>query len=213
MNKDDMHILLLDNYDSFTYNLADYLLQTGVRVTVRRNDRIHPQTLDGLKPDGICLSPGPGRPQDSGALMPLLRSWHTRLPMLGICLGQQAIGELFGARLVHAATPVHGKTSEITCVDHPMMAGIPRRFRVMRYHSLILESLDGTGLLPLAHTHDGELMALAHGALPLWGVQFHPESVLSEHGLTLLGNWVRLVDQWRIRQTSSVDYAANEYIA
>lgn len=212
MNK-DMHILLLDNYDSFTYNLADYLLQTGVRVTVRRNDRIGPETLDGLNPDGICLSPGPGRPRDAGVLMPLLRCWHTRLPMLGICLGQQAIGELFGARLVHATAPVHGKTSEIRCADHPMMAGMPPRFRVMRYHSLILESLDGTGLLPLAHTDDGALMAFAHAVLPLWGVQFHPESVLSEHGLALLGNWVRLVDECRILQTSSVDYAANKNIA
>ncbi|MFZ4635393.1 MAG: anthranilate synthase component II, partial [Saprospiraceae bacterium] len=119
--------------------------------------------------------------------------WHKRIPVLGICLGHQAIGELFGARLVHAAEPVHGKTSGINTLAHPLFDGLPTRFEVMRYHSLLLESLDHTPLMPLAHTDHGELMALAHPELPLWGVQFHPESVLSKHGLAMMQNWVSFV--------------------
>jgi anthranilate synthase/aminodeoxychorismate synthase-like glutamine amidotransferase len=188
-----MHLLLIDNYDSFTYNLADYLMQTGASVTVRRNDQFDPLTLDHLMPDGICLSPGPGRPADAGALMPLLERWCQHVPVLGICLGHQAIGVLFGAQLAHAAEPVHGKTSSIQAVAHPLFEGLPSRFEVMRYHSLLLEHIEDTPLMPLAYTDQGELMALAHRTLPLWGVQFHPESVLSEHGLAMMQNWVSFV--------------------
>jgi anthranilate synthase/aminodeoxychorismate synthase-like glutamine amidotransferase len=114
-------------------------------------------------------------------------------PMLGVCLGHQAIGEFYGARLVKAAKPVHGKTSRIHCMPHPIFAGMPPDFSVMRYHSLLLESLEGTPLVPLAFTEQGELMAMAHRSLPLYGVQFHPESILTEYGLQLIENWIRVV--------------------
>lgn len=187
-----MKVLLLDNYDSFTYNLADYLAQAGASVSVRRNDGINPETLDHLDPDAICLSPGPGRPETSGALMPLLRCWHTRIPVLGVCLGHQAIGQLFGCRLVHGPEPVHGKTSRIEVdITHPMFSGMPSPIEVMRYHSLVLAAPLHPDLIPLAMAPTGELMAMAHRSLPLWGVQFHPESILTDCGIELLHNWLK----------------------
>jgi anthranilate synthase/aminodeoxychorismate synthase-like glutamine amidotransferase len=198
-----MRVLLLDNYDSFTYILADYLMQAGASVTVKRNDQINPQTLDNLEPQAICLSPGPGRPESSGGLMPLLQYWHTSIPILGVCLGHQAIGQLLGCRLVHAIAPVHGKTSPITADNtHSMFQGMPAAFQVMRYHSLILTTPVHPDLLPLAFTPEGELMAMAHKNLPLWGVQYHPESILTAYGLHLLHNWLQCArhhQQHRVR--------------
>jgi anthranilate synthase/aminodeoxychorismate synthase-like glutamine amidotransferase len=188
-----MKVLLLDNYDSFTYNLYDYLLQTGVECQVLRNDALPLEGFQALDFQAIVLSPGPKRPADAGLLMPLLRMYAGRVPILGVCLGHQAIGELFGARLLRAALPMHGKTTRIRHTGHPLFRGIPEQFEVMRYHSLILESLEGTPLRGIAHTPEGELMALAHPKLPLLGVQFHPESILSPEGLTLLRNWTELV--------------------
>jgi anthranilate synthase/aminodeoxychorismate synthase-like glutamine amidotransferase len=184
-------ILLLDNYDSFTYNLYDYLLQAGAECRVVRNDALPLKAFETLGFEAIALSPGPKRPADAGLMMSLIERWHRRVPMLGICLGHQAIGEFFGAKLVKARLPMHGKTSEISLrAEHPLFADLPRRFSVMRYHSLLLESLHGTPLEVLAATDSGEIMALAHRSLPLTGVQFHPESVLTEHGLRLVRNWV-----------------------
>ncbi len=185
-----MRILLLDNYDSFTYNLYDYLLQTGVECTVLRNDVFELDDLERSSFDGIVLSPGPKRPVDAGLMMSVIARWHQRLPILGICLGHQAIGEFFGAPLIKAALPMHGKTSVIQHSEHPLFTGIPTSFTVMRYHSLLLESLDGTPLDCIARTATGEIMALTHPTLPLTGVQFHPESILTEYGLLLLQNWV-----------------------
>ena len=191
-----MNILLLDNYDSFTYNLRDYLLQTGVRCQVVRNDALDLEDFERMDFQAIVLSPGPGRPADAGLMMPLLARWYDRAPILGICLGHQALGEFFGAKLVKAAVPMHGKTSEIRHIGtHPLFAGIPQEFQVMRYHSLLLESLAHTPLYAPAHTVTGEIMALAHRALPLTGVQFHPESVLTEHGLQMIRNWVAECNQ------------------
>ena len=185
-------VLLLDNYDSFTYNLYDYLLQAGVECQVVRNDALPLDAFEGLDSEAIVLSPGPKRPTDAGLMMTLIERWHQRVPMLGICLGHQAMGEFFGAKLVKAALPMHGKTSEIQHRGgHPLFADIPQRFRVMRYHSLLLHSLDGCPLDVLAATDAGEIMALAHRSLPLVGVQFHPESVLTQHGLRLVHNWVK----------------------
>lgn len=185
-----MNILLLDNYDSFTYNLQDYLLQAGAQCRVMRNDACSLAAFERLDFDALVLSPGPERPAAAGLLMPLLGKVFDKKPVLGICLGHQALGELFGARLVKAHLPMHGKTSLITHTGHPLFQQIPRQFAVMRYHSLLLESLDGTPLQAIAHTEAGEIMALAHAELPLLGVQFHPESILTEWGLQLLKNWV-----------------------
>lgn len=188
-----MKILLLDNYDSFTYNLYDYLLQTGAECQVLRNDALPLAAFEQLDFQAIVFSPGPKRPADAGLMPALIERLHDRVPMLGICLGHQALGEFFGAQLVKAKVPMHGKTTEIRHNGHPLFTGIPERFTVMRYHSLLLESLDGTPLECLAKTDDGEIMALTHRSLPIVGVQFHPESILTEHGLQLLKNWVRIV--------------------
>lgn len=186
-----MKVLLLDNYDSFTYNLYDYLLQAGAECQVVRNDALALDAFEQLAFDAIVLSPGPGRPAEAGLLLPLLERWQARVPILGICLGHQALGEFFGARLVLAPVPRHGKTSVVRHDgQHALFAGIPLEFNAMRYHSLLLESLEGSPLRPLAHTESGEIMALVHDSLPLAGVQFHPESILTEHGLILLKNWL-----------------------
>ena len=189
-----MKLLLLDNFDSFTYTLADYLHQLGAEVVVRRND-VPLAELRALDVQGIVLSPGPGMPATAGNLLAVLAEYHQRLPMLGVCLGQQALGEFFGARLRRAARPMHGKVSEIELLGNdPWLAGLPRRQPVTRYHSLALEtSTLPPALLPLAHTTDPdrELMALRHATLPLYGVQFHPEALLTTHGLAWLRNWMR----------------------
>ncbi|MBK7938183.1 MAG: aminodeoxychorismate/anthranilate synthase component II [Lewinellaceae bacterium] len=187
-----MKVLLLDNYDSFTYNLYDYLLQTGVECRVVRNDVFPIAFFEHLDFDAIVFSPGPKRPSDAGLMPALIRHFHRRAPMLGICLGHQALGEFFGAELVKATLPMHGKTTRIAHSDHPLFEGIPQEFTVMRYHSLLLRSLENTPLECIAHTASGEVMALAHRRLPLLGVQFHPESILTEYGLPLLKNWVKI---------------------
>lgn len=190
-----MKILLLDNYDSFTYNLYDYLWQTGVQCTVLRNDAFTMEELEALDFQAIVLSPGPKRPIDAGMMMAVIAQYYQRLPILGICLGHQALGEFFGAKLLKAVLPMHGKTTLIQHNGHPVFQEIPQKFTVMRYHSLLLESLEGTALECLASSDTGEIMALAHQDLPLVGLQFHPESILTEHGLQLLRNWVASIQE------------------
>ena len=187
-----MKVLLLDNYDSFTYNLYDYLLQTGVECMVHRNDAFSIDDFEKLNFQAIVLSPAPKHPASAGQMMPLLHRFIGKVPILGICLGHQAIGEYFGARLVKARVPMHGKTSVIRHHDHPLFEGIPEYFQVMRYHSLLLESLSETPLQCIASSPENEIMALAHPDLPVWGMQFHPESILTEYGLELLHNWVKM---------------------
>ncbi len=187
-----MPILLLDNYDSFTYNLYDYLLQAGAECVVVRNDVLSLHEFERLGIEAIVLSPGPKRPSDAGIMLPLIAAWYKRVPMLGICLGHQALGEFFGARLIKARVPVHGKTTPVQHNGHPLFQGIPSPFSVMRYHSLVLESLAETPLESIAQTEEGEIMALAHRSLPLTGVQFHPESIGTEFGLQMLKNWLDL---------------------
>lgn len=187
-----MRILLLDNYDSFTYNLYDYLLQTGADCVVLRNDALTLQEFERLNVEAAVFSPGPKRPADAGVMLQLIGAWRRRMPMLGICLGHQALGEFFGARLVKARVPMHGKTAPVRHNGHPLFEGVPSPFLVMRYHSLVLESLDGTPLENIAQTGEGEIMALAHRSLPLTGVQFHPESILTEYGLQILKNWLNI---------------------
>ena len=183
------NLLLIDNFDSFTYNLWHYFLQLGASCEVVRNDHIDINALKSGSYDGLVLSPGPRKPADAGMLMECVGALHRSVPMLGICLGHQAIGAYFGASLVKASLPVHGKTSRIVHRGDPLFAGLPETFSVMRYHSLILENLPSC-LECIAQTARGEVMALRHRELPLTGIQFHPESVLTEYGLAMLQNWL-----------------------
>ncbi|QIL76813.1 anthranilate synthase component II [Hymenobacter sp. HDW8] len=187
-----MRLLLLDNFDSFTYNLLDYLQQLQVQVQVVRND-VPLEAIRELEFDAIVLSPGPGTPSRAGVMPELIQAYHQRVPMLGVCLGHQALGEFFGAKLQRAVRPMHGKVSEIEFAPQEMLfQNLPPKLKVTRYHSLLISGLPET-LVPLAHTTDEhqEIMALRHHSLPLYGVQFHPEALLTSHGLALLGNWVK----------------------
>ncbi|MBF9255268.1 aminodeoxychorismate/anthranilate synthase component II [Pontibacter sp. 172403-2] len=185
-------LLLLDNFDSFTYNLVDYFGQLGVEAKVVRND-VPLAVLKQLPVTAVVLSPGPGVPQQAGHLMDVIQHYHRRVPMLGICLGHQALGEFFGAKLEKALRPMHGKISDIACVADPIFAGLPATMPVVRYHSLVLRHMPQT-LVPLAHTPDGELMAFRHKALPIYALQFHPEAALTTYGLHMLQNWLSIVN-------------------
>lgn len=188
-----MRLLLLDNFDSFTFTLADYLRQLGAEVVVRRND-VPLAALQVESFDGVVLSPGPGTPSQAGVMPALIQAYYKEMPMLGVCLGHQALGEFFGATVTRAARPMHGKVSEMHCDTAEMLfAGLPATQLITRYHSLIVREPLPPVLLPLAHTAGPgpELMALRHRTLPLYGVQFHPEALLTPHGLAILGNWLR----------------------
>ncbi|RDC66268.1 anthranilate synthase component II [Adhaeribacter pallidiroseus] len=183
-------ILLLDSFDSFTYNLLDYFGQLGVTAQVVRNS-VPLAQIQLLDFQAIVLSPGPGKPREAGVLMELIDFYHDKLPMLGICLGHQAMGEFFGATLVKGIKPMHGKVSEITCAPDPIFAGLPRTMPVVRYHSLVLQQ-PSVHMVPLAYTAAGELMAFRHVSLPLYALQFHPEAALTTYGLHILRNWVTI---------------------
>jgi anthranilate synthase/aminodeoxychorismate synthase-like glutamine amidotransferase len=185
-------LLILDNFDSFTYNLLDYFEQLGVRTAVVRNN-VTLEEIQCLEFQAIVLSPGPGRPGEAGVMGQVISYYQERVPLLGICLGHQALGEFFGACLTNAWRPMHGKVSEILCAADPLFAGLPRRMPVVRYHSLVLEQLPDV-LQPLAYTGQGELMAFRHRQLPIYGLQFHPEAYLSTYGLNLLQNWLTIVN-------------------
>ncbi|GGG46299.1 anthranilate synthase component II [Hymenobacter glacieicola] len=187
-----MRLLLLDNFDSFTYNLLDYLRQLGCEVLVRRNN-VPLAELQALSFDGIVLSPGPGTPAAAGVMPAVIEAYHQQLPMLGVCLGHQALGEFFGAQVSRAARPMHGKVSEVAWLaPSPLSAGLPLRMPVTRYHSLVLDQLPPSlEALARTTTTEQEIMALRHRTLPLYGVQFHPEALLTPNGLALLGNWVK----------------------
>jgi anthranilate synthase/aminodeoxychorismate synthase-like glutamine amidotransferase len=185
-----MQLLVIDNYDSFTYNLYDYLSQSGAACTVLRNDEFSVEQLTSFRQyDGVVLSPGPKRPSDAGLLLPLVAHLHQQLPILGICLGMQAIGEYFGARLIRAELPMHGKVSKVNHLQQGLFENIEQPTAVMRYHSLILENLPPE-LEATAWTTTGEIMALKHRYYALEGVQFHPESVLTDRGLQMISNWL-----------------------
>ena len=183
-------IFLIDNYDSFTYILHDYILQTGRECRVVRNDEVTLDELIAYNPERLIISPGPETPLQAGISMSAITHFHDRIPILGVCLGHQALGMFFGAKLAQLSYPMHGKTSEVTHSGHPVFDGIPSPFTVMRYHSLAIGDFPGIGLKATAHTADGTIMALAHDTYSCIGVQFHPESVGTEHGLQLLKNWV-----------------------
>ncbi len=187
-----MNLLVVDNFDSFTYMLVDYLRQAGADCRVVRNNE--PMAEFTSQPvDGVVLSPGPGIPRLAGRLMAVIAHYYQRLPMLGVCLGHQALGEFFGADLVPAAQPMHGKVSAIRVLTNDeLLRNLPVTVEVTRYHSLLLTNLPAD-LVTTAVTDSNELMAMRHRTLPLWGVQFHPEAVLTRNGLQLLTNWVDLV--------------------
>ena len=186
-------ILLIDNYDSFTFNLVHFLGELGAPCDVRRNDTLDVAAAMALAPEAIVLSPGPCTPSEAGICLDLIEAAAGRVPVLGVCLGHQAIGQAFGGEVVRAPVPVHGKTSPIFHHGSDIFAGLPSPFRATRYHSLIVarESMPDA-LLPTAYTEDGLVMGLRHRHWPIFGVQFHPESIASEHGHALLGNFLAL---------------------
>ena len=186
-------ILMIDNYDSFTYNLVQYFGELGAQVLVHRNDRITLDEIEALAPDQICVSPGPCSPTEAGISVPLILRFAGKIPILGVCLGHQAIGAAFGGRVVRAKVIMHGKTSEITHAGSDVFTNLPSPFTVIRYHSLAIERETLPDCLEItAQTADGEIMGVRHKTLPVYGVQFHPESILSEHGHALLQNFLRL---------------------
>lgn len=180
---------LIDNYDSFTYILWHYLLELHPEVVVWKNDAINAAELRRLNPERIILSPGPCRPESAGNMMEIIASFYRKTPILGICLGHQALGTFFGAKLSYAARPFHGKTSEVRHLGNAIFKGLPNPVQVMRYHSLLLEDWDETVIHPLAFTKEKELMAFRHRQFPCMGIQFHPESVKTEFGKQMLQNW------------------------
>ncbi len=180
---------LIDNYDSFTHILHHYLLQLHADVRVFRNNEISTKALAELHPERIIISPGPGRPLQAGISNDVIAHFHTATPILGICLGHQALGEFYGAALVKAERPVHGSTTAVQHSDDTLFAGIPPVFQAMRYHSLIIKNWEALPLIPLASTEKQEPMAFRHEHYPSVGIQFHPESILTEHGLQMLANW------------------------
>jgi len=181
--------VLIDNYDSFTHILRDYLLQVHDNVIVVRNDKATVAEILSWGPERIIISPGPATPEDSGITLPLIKAAHKYTPILGICLGHQALAQCFGAKLMKAQLPMHGKTSMITHHgNHSVFKNIPHRFSVMRYHSLLIDGCTDV-MEPLAYTDEKELMAFAHKVYPAIGIQFHPESVMTEYGLQIIRNW------------------------
>jgi anthranilate synthase component II len=184
-------VLLIDNYDSFTYNLYQYLCELGAEVTVRRNDAISVEEARMLKPDFVVISPGPGVPSDAGISIDLIRALAPTVPILGVCLGHQAIAEAFGSVIVRAPELMHGKASDIHHDGSGVFEGLPTPFSAIRYHSLCAapESVPDS-LLVTARTQSGVIMAIRHREYPVHGVQFHPESILTEHGKDLLRNFL-----------------------
>jgi len=185
-------IFVLDNYDSFTYNLVHLLYASGQEVRVARNRDIAPDAVLALEPDAIVLSPGPGRPQDAGCLMDLVRTARGRVPMLGVCLGHQAIGAVYGATVTYAKSIMHGKTSPIRHDEKGLFAGLPQDFQAVRYHSLALdEKTIPADLTVTARTPDGEVMGVRDEKARVEGIQYHPESVLTEFGMEQIMNFLR----------------------
>jgi anthranilate synthase component 2 len=185
-------LLMIDNYDSFTYNLVQYLGELGQEVKVVRNDEMTVDEIEALRPERVVLSPGPCTPNEAGISLDLVKRLAGRLPILGVCLGHQAIGQAFGGRIVHAKTLMHGKVSSIHHEGKGVFAGLPTPYDATRYHSLAIERASCPAELEItAWTEDGEIMGVRHRSLPVEGVQFHPESILTQHGHALLRNFLQ----------------------
>jgi len=184
-------LLMIDNYDSFTYNLVQYLGELGEEVRVIRNDEMTVDGIEALAPARIVLSPGPCTPNEAGVSLELIDRFKERIPILGVCLGHQAIGQAFGGRVVHAQTLMHGKVSRIHHSGNGVFTGLPTPYEATRYHSLAIERASCPADLEVtAWTDDGEIMGVRHRSLPVEGVQFHPESILTQHGHALLRNFL-----------------------
>lgn len=186
-------ILVIDNYDSFTYNLVQYFGELGADPLVRRNDEITLAEIETLNPGRICISPGPCTPKEAGISNEVIRQFAGRYPILGVCLGHQCMGDVYGGEVVRAGRLMHGKTSPIIHNEKDLFEGLPNPFEATRYHSLLVRRESLPDCLEItAETAEGEIMGLRHKQLPLWGVQFHPESILTTHGKELIGNFLRL---------------------
>jgi len=186
-------ILMIDNYDSFTYNLVQYLGELGQTVKVYRNDALTLKDIKKLNPQKVVISPGPGRPEDAGISCVVIREFCGKIPILGVCLGHQAIGYCFGGKIVQAKRLMHGKTSKIYHNKKDIFKNIPNPFLATRYHSLLVEKKSLPACLEItARTSENEIMGLKHKEYPLWGVQFHPESILTKSGKAILDNFIKL---------------------
>jgi len=190
-------LLMIDNYDSFTFNLVQYFGELGAEVRVVRNDEITVEEIGALKPDQLVFSPGPCSPAEAGICVEAIRTFQGKLPILGVCLGHQSMGAALGGKIVRAKTQMHGKASTITTDQQGVFKGLPREFSVIRYHSLVIEEASLPAVLDItARSEDGEIMGVRHRELagtatPMEGVQFHPESILSEHGHAMLKNFLQ----------------------
>ena len=186
-------ILVIDNYDSFTYNLVQYFGELGEDPVVRRNDRVTISEIEEMSPERICISPGPCTPNEAGVSNDVIKAFAGRLPILGVCLGHQCLGQVYGGNVVRAGRLMHGKTSPILHNGRDLFEGLPNPFVATRYHSLLVQRESLPECLEItAETAEGEIMGLRHRILPVWGVQFHPESILTTHGKELLANFLRL---------------------
>jgi anthranilate synthase component 2 len=188
-------LLVIDNYDSFTYNLVQYLGELGREPVVHRNDAVTVRDIEGMRPRAIVLSPGPCTPAEAGITVPLVQALGPRVPILGVCLGHQAIGEAYGGRVVRARRVMHGKTSRVVHTQRDLFRNLPNPMEVMRYHSLVVEREtmpDCLEILAVALDDPSEIHAVRHRMHPVWGVQFHPESILTSHGKQLLTNFLDL---------------------
>src|SRR5450759_3569101 len=186
-------LLMIDNYDSFTYNLVQYFGELGAQVKVARNDEITLDEIAALKPDQIVISPGPGTPDDAGVSVPLIGRFAGQIPILGVCLGHQSIGQAFGGRIIHAKTLMHGKTSQVMHAGAGVFAGLPSPYSATRYHSLVIQRETLPQCLEItAWTEDGEIMGVRHKVMAVEGVQFHPESIETEHGHQLLRSFLEM---------------------
>jgi para-aminobenzoate synthetase component 2 len=185
------HVVIVDNYDSFTYNLFQYLAELGARVDVHRHDRITVDGIRALRPTHVVISPGPKTPDEAGISLDVIREMAGEVPIFGVCLGHQAIGQAFGGDVVRGSEPVHGKTSEISHDGRTVFSGLPQPMTATRYHSLVVDPTTLPDVLEVSAWCDGDvIMGLRHRELPVEGVQFHPESILTDAGRTLLGNFL-----------------------
>lgn len=188
-------LLIIDNYDSFTYNLVQYFGEMGATMEIRRNDKVTLEEIEALNPDHICISPGPCTPKEAGISNEVIRHFGSRTPLLGVCLGHQCIGDVFGGNVIRAPRLMHGKTSRIHHTNQSVFSGMPEDFEATRYHSLIIErqSLpDCLEVTAVASDDDTEIMGVRHKELPIHGVQFHPESILTQDGKRLLKNFLEM---------------------